>query len=231
MPGDNPSFIASGPTVADTSTKEDALKLLDKYLEVVPAQVRSALENKQETKPKISGTVRMIGSPMTSLNAAAEVAKEQGYTPLILGDALEGESQDAGLLMAGIAKCVALHGTPIKAPAVLLSGGETTVTHRGEGKGGPNQEFLLGVLAGLESHPKIHALAIDTDGQDGSEPVAGAFVGPDTLSKAKQHQGLSFAEACEQHDSFTFFTELGHIIDTGPTFTNVNDFRALLIEA
>lgn len=229
VPNDDPSFIASGPTVADASTKEDALKLLDKYLEVVPVEVRTALENKQEVNPSITGTVRMIGSPMASLTAAAEVAKEHGYTPLILGDALEGESQDVGLLMAGIAKCVALHDTPIKAPAVLLSGGETTVTHRGKGKGGPNQEFLLGVLSGLESHPKIHALAIDTDGRDGSEPVAGAFIAPDTLVKAKQAE-LSFTQACEQHDSYTFFTELGNIIDTGPTFTNVNDFRALLIE-
>ncbi|MFT5261044.1 MAG: glycerate 2-kinase, partial [Gammaproteobacteria bacterium] len=230
VPGDDPSFIASGPTVTDASTKQDAIKLLNKYLDEVPSEVLSALDRKDESKPNIKGTVRMIGSPMVSLLAAAEVAKQHGYTPIILGDALEGESQDAGLIMAGIAKCVALHGRPIKAPAVLLSGGETTVTHRGEGKGGPNQEFMLGMLGGLDSHPKIHALAIDTDGRDGSEPVAGAFIGPTTLEEAKQ-AGLSYASACEQHDSYTFFTALGNIIDTGPTFTNVNDFRAVLIEA
>ncbi len=230
VPGDDPSFIASGPTVADASTPKDAIRLLERYLDEIPHEVLTALRNKAETATVVHGEVRMIGSPLTSLNAAAKVAKEAGYSPIILGDALEGESQEVGLVMAGIAKSVSLHGNPIEAPAVLLSGGETTVTHSGKGKGGPNQEFLLGLLAGLEGHSKIHALAIDTDGRDGSEPVAGARITPDSLVRAKA-AGLSFREACEQHDSYTFFKALGDLIDTGPTFTNVNDFRAVLIEA
>ncbi len=229
VPGDDPESIASGPTVVDDSTPQQALALLERYLPDVPNAVRAALESKKSDLHAVSGEVKMIGSPMSSLQAAAKVAKANGYMPIILGDALEGESQEVGKTMAGIAKCIALHSQPYKAPAVLLSGGETTVTHSGGGKGGPNQEFLLGLLAGLDSHPNIHALAIDTDGRDGSEPVAGACIGPDTLARAKQ-AGLSLVESCEQHDSYSFFKALDCLIDTGPTFTNVNDFRAVLIE-
>ncbi len=233
VPGDDPSMIASGPTIANDSTPQSALHLLKQYLSTVPTEVEQALMDKADTSDSnndLKGTVRMIGSPMTSLNAAATVARELGYQPIILGDALEGESQDVGKMMAGIAKCVDQYAQPSAAPAILLSGGETTVTHSGTGKGGPNQEFLLGLLEGLAAHPNIHALAVDTDGRDGSEPVAGAMISPDTLARAKA-AGLSFEDACQQHDSYSFFGALDDLIDTGPTFTNVNDFRAVLISA
>jgi hydroxypyruvate reductase len=174
--------------------------------------------------------VRWVATPSLALAAAAEAACRMGLAPLVLGDAIEGESREVGIAMAGIARSVQRHGHPVAAPAVLLSGGETTVTlGRGQaGRGGPNAEFLLGFALALSGESGIWAMAGDSDGIDGTADAAGAVVGPDTLSRARA-AGLDLRAHLAAHDSFTFFSKLGDLIRTGPTFTNVNDIRAILI--
>jgi glycerate 2-kinase len=165
-----------------------------------------------------------------ALEAAADVARAAGVTPLLLGDALEGEAAQLGIAMAGIARACAAHGTPIKAPAVLLSGGETTVSigDTNPGRGGRNTEFLLGLALALDGHSGIHALAADTDGIDGTEDAAGATIGPASLAAARE-AGLNPHDYLDGHDSYSLFDRLGALIRTGPTLTNVNDFRAILV--
>lgn len=236
VPGDDPMDIASGPTVADPSTCDDALDVIRRYGIDVPTEVLAVLQSGQgeSIKPgdaRLEGTeVRMIATPQMALEAAAYVAREAGYTPYILGDALEGEARDVGKVLAGIALQVAERGQPVTAPCVLLSGGETTVTVRGNGRGGRNVEWLLSVALTLQGQSRIHALAGDTDGVDGQEEIAGAYLAPDSLSRAWA-LGLRPLDSLANNDGHGFFGALGDSVVTGPTLTNVNDFRALLIDA
>jgi len=234
VPGDQLADIASGPTVADPTTRQDALDVLQRYHIAVPDAVRSLLETPEAESikpdhPSLAGvSSKIIASSQQALMAAADVARQAGITPIILGDSIEGESREVAKVMAGIAKQVKRHQQPAPAPCVLLSGGETTVTVRGQGKGGRNVEFLLALAVALQEEAGIHALAADTDGIDGSQPVAGAFIGPDTLSKAHE-RGLSARHYLEDNDAHQFFKLLGDQLITGPTLTNVNDFRAVFI--
>jgi hydroxypyruvate reductase/glycerate 2-kinase len=233
-PGDNPLDIASGPTVADPSTCADALAILDRYRVDVPAAVRDHLESGagETIKPgdPLLGTpdVRMIATPLMALQSAADLARQEGVPALILGDAIEGEAREVGRAMAGIAMSVAAHGLPIQRPCVLLSGGETTVTVRGDGRGGRNVEFLLALGAALAGRPGIYAIAGDTDGVDGLDEIAGAVISPDTPARGAA-AGLSLTASLDRNDGHGFFEALGDVVITGPTLTNVNDFRAILI--
>jgi len=170
----------------------------------------------------------MIATPQASLEAAARAAQEAGVKALILSDAIEGEARDVALVHAAIARQVAAHGQPAPAPCVLLSGGETTVTVRGTGRGGRNAEFLLALTIALDGNARVHAIACDTDGVDGTEDNAGAIAGPDTLPRASA-LGLRAKDFLANNDGYTFFSELGDLVVTGPTLTNVNDFRAILV--
>lgn len=234
VPGDNPMDIASGPTVADPTTCADALEIVQRYGIALPPAARQLLESgRGETvkpgDPRIARVVtQLVASPQMALEAAALVAREAGFTPLILGDSIEGEARDVAKVMAGIALQVRRHGQPAAGPCVLLSGGETTVTLRGGGRGGRNVEFLLALALAMGDAPGIHALAADTDGVDGAEEVAGAFLTPDTLARAWA-LGMPPRRSLDDNDAHTFFGALGDALVTGPTLTNVNDFRAILI--
>lgn len=235
VPGDNPMDIASGPTVADPTTCADALAIVDRYRIHVAPSVRKLLESGagetvKPDDPRLKGTqTRMVTTPQIALEAAARVARDAGFTPYILGDSLEGEARDLGKAMAGIARQVALRSQPFQAPCVLLSGGETTVTLRGQGRGGRNVEFLLSLAVALNGLPGVYALAADTDGVDGVEEIAGAVITPSTLQRA---WGLAInpRKSLDNNDAHSFFQALGNSVVTGPTLTNVNDFRAILIK-
>jgi glycerate 2-kinase len=234
VPGDDPSVIASGPTTPDTTTLADAKAVLRRYGVVAPPSVQALLEDGKSETPKpgdpafARSETLIIAAPQASLMAAAEVAAQAGYRPLILGDALEGEAKEVGKVMAGIARQVAVHGQPVPAPCVLISGGETTVTVGGAGRGGRNVEFLLSLAVELDGRPRIFAIAGDTDGVDGAEEVAGAIVAPDSLKRARQ-LGLNARASLADNDGHGFFGALGDQVITGPTLTNVNDFRAVLV--
>jgi len=234
VPGDDPSIIASGPTVPDPSTNKDALGIIAKYQIEVPESVRRVLETGDETPkpgdPRLASVENiMIATPQASLEAAAAVARKAGVKPVILGDSIEGESRDVALVHAGIARQCALRGQPEVPPCVLISGGETTITLKGKGKGGRNTEFLLALAIALDGMPGIYALAGDTDGVDGSEDNAGAIITPETLKRAEA-AGLNAKAMLADNDPWTFFKGIGDLLMTGPTLTNVNDFRAILIE-
>jgi glycerate 2-kinase len=234
VPGDRPTDIASGPTVADPTTCEDALHILRRYAIDVPAAVRDLLESGRGESvkpgdPRLArAEVRMIATPQMALEAAAALADSKGYPPHILGDAIEGEARDVGTVFAGIAAQVADRAQPFSAPCVLLSGGETTVTVRGKGRGGRNVEFLLSLAVALDGRERIFAIAGDTDGVDGQEEIAGAVIAPDTLARGWS-LGLHPKDMLADNDGHTFFQTLGDSVITGPTLTNVNDFRAILI--
>ena len=237
VPGDDPSVIASGPTVLPASTGADALQIVARYRLDLPPAVHQVLERhvaaQRAHTPVVDprNRVVLIATPLMALQAAAEVARQQGLTPLILGDALEGESQVAGILLGGMARSTRLHGLPVRPPAVLLSGGETTVSIRaGEtaGKGGRNTEFLLSCAQFLGGESGIWGLAGDSDGIDGTEDAAGAIFAPDTLARAAQ-AGCLAEPFLRNHDSYSFFKAVGDLVVTGPTLTNVNDIRLLLI--
>ncbi len=234
VPGDHPGDIASGPTVADPSTCADALEIVGRFGVALPANVREVMESGrgESIKPgdaRLAGSeVHLVATPQTALEAAAEVARGAGITPHILGDAIEGEAREMGKVMAGIARQVARHGQPFTKPCVLLSGGETSVTVRGEGRGGRNVEFLLALGLALDGLPGIHALAGDSDGIDGMEELAGAYLAPDSLARARE-LGLDPRVSLAANDGHGFFGCLGDAVVTGPTLTNVNDFRAILI--
>lgn len=234
VPGDSPVDIASGPTVADPTTRLDALEILERYRIKVPESIVGYLERddaesiRPEDRRLAAATIRTIITPQASLEAAAEVARNAGYTPYILGDSLEGEARDLGRAMAGITRQVVLRGQPFKAPCVLLSGGETTVTIKGNGRGGRNTEFLLSLAIALDGLPGVHALAADTDGVDGAEEIAGASISPDTLTRAWAAD-INPRISLDNNDGHGFFGALGDSVVTGPTMTNVNDFRAILI--
>ena len=234
VPGDNPMDIASGPTVPDPTTCADALAILDRYGIAASAAVRALLESGagetiKPDDPRLAGIeTHLIATPQMALEAAAEVAHRAGLAAHILGDSLEGEARDVGTVMAGIVRQAALRGQPFPPPCVLLSGGETTVTVRGRGRGGRNVEFLLALGIALNGQPGIHALAGDTDGVDGQEDIAGAYLAPDTLARAWS-QGIKPRESLANNDGHGFFEALGDAVITGPTLTNVNDFRAILV--
>ena len=234
VPGDDPSVIASGPTVADASSRGDALEILKKYRIAPSPALRRHLQSPSSESPKpgdpcfAKARQIMIARPQDSLAAAAARARELGLTPIILGDALEGEARDVAQVLAGIAKQVRRHGQPAAAPAVLLSGGETTVTLRGKGRGGRNAEFLLALALALEGWSGLHALACDTDGIDGSEDNAGAFLTDDLLARARA-KGLDPKAYLADNDAYSFFQAMNELLITGPTRTNVNDFRAILV--
>lgn len=236
VPGDDPIDIASGPTVPDPSTCADALAILRRYGIAVPPAAQALLESGAGESPKPGDprlpeiTTRLVATPQMALEAAARVAREAGYAAHILGDAIEGEARDVGKVLGGIALQVAQRQQPFAPPCVLLSGGETTVTVRGQGRGGRNVECLLSLGLALNGAPGIHALAGDTDGVDGQEDIAGALLAPDSLARAFA-LGLRPRERLDDNDGHGLFGALGDAVVTGPTLTNVNDFRAILIEA
>lgn len=234
VPGDDPMNIASGPTVADPTTCDDALAIVRRYAIDLPQAALSVLESGagESIKPGDArlarAETRIIATPQQSLEAAAAVARNAGIDAHILGDSLEGEASDAGTWMSGMARQVANRQQPFRTPCVLLSGGETTVTVRGDGRGGRNVEFLLALALGLNGQPGVHALAGDTDGVDGAGEIAGAILTPGTLKRARA-AGISPKDTLARNDAHTFFERLGDSVVTGPTLTNVNDFRAILV--
>lgn len=235
VPGDDPADIASGPTVADATTCADALAILRRYGIALPPAVREILESGagesvKPGDPHLHGSVtKIIATPQMALERAADVARAAGVGAYILGDAIEGEARDVAKTLGGIALQVARHGQPFASPCVLLSGGETTVTLRGNGRGGRNVEFLLALAIALNGNPRIHALAGDSDGVDGVEEIAGAVLTPDTLARAWA-QGIRPQDALDGNDGHGFFAALGDSVVTGPTLTNVNDLRLIFIQ-
>ena len=234
VPGDDPAVIGSGPTVPDATTYAQAREILARYGVEPPPAAAARLAAATDETPKFGSLpgpdIRMIATPMKALRAVAERASSLGLASLVLGDALEGEAREMGTVMAGIARSVRAFGVPLAAPAVLLSGGETTVTlgHGPTGHGGRNTEFLLGLAIALDGAPGIWGMAGDTDGVDGMDEVAGAVLGPDTLARVRA-QKLDPRAMLAGHDSHSLFDAVGDLIHTGPTLTNVNDIRAILI--
>jgi glycerate 2-kinase len=234
VPGDDPAVIGSGPTVADTTTYADARSIFDKYELTPPETVGRCLLAAADETPKPgdprlqNAECALIATPQMSLDAASAIAVNHGVNPVVLGDAIEGEAREVAIVMAGIARQMARRGQPAPAPAVLLSGGETTVTVRGEGRGGRNAEFLLALAVALEGEPGVWGLAVDTDGIDGTEDNAGAILTPNTLVEAEK-AGLNAKNMLTDNDGYSFFQALNQLIKTGPTLTNVNDFRAILV--
>ncbi|MBU6498330.1 MAG: glycerate kinase [Rhodospirillales bacterium] len=234
VPGDDPAVIASGPTVPDPTSFADARALLARFAITPAPAIAARLAQDADETPKpgslAHATFRMIATPAMALAAAAGAARRAGLAPLILGDALEGESREMGTVLAGIARSIASHGQPLAAPALLLSGGETTVSigAGGAGRGGRNTEFLLGLAVALQGHGGIWAIAGDTDGIDGTEDAAGAIVAPDTLARARA-AGADPRGLLAAHDSYSLFDAIGDLVRTGPTLTNVNDIRAILV--
>ena len=239
VPGDDPAVIASGPTVPDATTCADALAICARYAIELPPAARAGLESGAFETPKPGAAcfeghdVRVVATPQQSLDAAAAKAHEFGLAAHVLSDAIEGESRDVGKVHAAIARTVARRGAPFRKPCVILSGGETTVTVQPQaaamaGRGGRATEFLLGCAIALRGEPGVHVLAADTDGIDGALDDAGAIVTPSTLERAAALR-LDPQAHLDRHDAYGFFAPLGDLVTTGPTFTNVNDFRAMLI--
>jgi len=240
VPGDDPSVIASGPTVPDETTCADALAILKRYGIDIPSAVRDQLESGALETPKPGDEafngheVHLIATPQQSLEAAAQAARAAGMAAYVLSDEMEGESREVGKVHAALARAVASKNQPFQKPCVILSGGETTVTVKPlkdgatRGKGGRAGEFCLGLALALQGRPGVYAMAADTDGIDGMEDNAGAFVAPDTLARAVA-QGMKVDAFLDRNDAYGYFQLLGDLVITGPTHTNVNDFRALLI--
>ena len=235
VPGDDPAVIASGPTVPDSTSANEARKILNKFSIDVPTNVTTWLGSDKAETPKPGAKEFdiveniIIARPQGSLEVAADKARELGFETLILGDAIEGEARDVALKHANLA-CAIFNGKgPVKPPAVILSGGELTVTIKGDGgSGGPNTEYLLAMALALNGTERIFAMACDTDGIDGSEDNAGGFINPNSLLNSKK-LGIDAKVFLENNDAYTFFQSLGDLVMTGPTLTNVNDFRAILI--
>lgn len=234
VPGDDPAVIGSGPTVPDPSTLADARTVIERWSIDLPASVAARFaepgaETPKPGDPAFAGSdYRMIARPAVSLREAAAFAEAEGFTPIVLGDALEGEARDIAREHAKLAKSIRDGGHDVRPPAVVLSGGELTVTITGNGHGGPNREYALALALDLEGAKGISALAADTDGVDGSDDTAGALIGPTSLARAAA-LGLDPAAALAANDSGGFFDQLGDALVTGPTYTNVNDFRAIII--
>ena len=236
VPGDDPIDIASGPTVGDPTTCADALAIVERYRLDLPPAARALLESGagesvKPADPRLArAQTRIVTAPQMALEAAAQVARAAGVQPYILGDSLEGEARDIGKALAGITRQVVRQGQPFQPPCVLLSGGETTVTLKGDGRGGRNVEFLLSLAVALDGLSGVHALAGDTDGVDGAEEIAGAVLTPDTLARAWA-LGINPRASLDRNDGHGFFQALGDSVITGPTLTNVNDFRAIVVDA
>lgn len=233
VPGDDPAFIGSGPTVGDATTPAEAAAILSRWKVAVPASVDAALRRPSGViapgDPRLSRAENVIyAAPAQSLSAAAALARDAGCEVRILGDALEGEAREVAARMGAEALALSAARAPSDPPLLLLSGGELTVTRRGDGVGGPNAEFCLALALALNGAPCIHAIACDTDGVDGAAEVAGAIVTPDTLARARR-LGRDPQAALDRNDAHSFFAALGDQVVTGPTLTNVNDFRAILI--
>ena len=235
VPGDAPETIGSGPTVPDPTTCADTLAILARYGIEIPAAARAGLESGAFETPKPGNrvfdghAVHMIATPLQSLHAAAEVVRNAGLAVHVLSEEMEGESREVGSVHAALARHIARHGAPFAKPCVVLSGGETTVTVRNKsGRGGRATEFLLGSALALQGEPGVWILAADTDGIDGVEENAGAIVTPDTLARGAA-AGVKAREFLDRNDAYTYFDKLGDLVVTGPTYTNVNDFRAMLI--
>src|SRR5258706_3125419 len=235
VPGDSPQVIGSGPTVPDPTSCADALRILERHAIALPPAARAGLESgafetPKPGDPRFAGhRVHMIATPQQSLEAAAALAHQAGIAAHILSDEIEGESREVGKVHAALARAVARRGEPFAKPCVILSGGETTVTVKAKGgRGGRATEFLLGCTLALQGQPGVYVLAADTDGIDGVEDNAGALVTPDTLSRAAA-QRLKAQDFLDRNDAYNFFAPLGDLVVPGPTFTNVNDFRALLV--
>ncbi|MET3137991.1 glycerate 2-kinase [Undibacterium sp. GrIS 1.2] len=234
VPGDEAGVIASGPTLPDATTCEQSLAILRKYAITIPANIEQHLLSGAGETPKPDNPIfqqhqhHIIATAQHALDAAASAARAAGINAYILSDGIEGEARDIGMMHAALAKQIANKDQPFSKPCVILSGGETTVTVRGKGRGGRNAEFLLSLVKTLDGHPGIYALACDTDGIDGSEDNAGAICTPDTIQRA-QGLGLRPAVLLDDNDGYGFFSALGDLIVSGPTLTNVNDFRAMLI--
>jgi hydroxypyruvate reductase len=234
VPGDDPGVVMSGPTLPDPTTCGDALRILGKYAIALPDNVRTLLESGANETPKPGderfqgNELHVIATANDAFRACAEVARRAGIAPHMFSDDMEGEARDVGLVHAAIARRVARLGEPFRPPCVLLSGGETTVTVRGNGRGGRNAEFLLSLVLALDGCAGVYAIACDTDGIDGSERNAGAICAPDTLGRARA-LGLNAAALLANNDAYGFFDGLGDLVVCGPTRTNVNDFRAILI--
>jgi glycerate 2-kinase len=234
VPGDDPAVIASGPTLPDATTCLDALAILHKYRIEIPAAAESFLVSGAAETPKPGDkrferhTHFVVATARHALDAAAAAATAAGITPYILSDEIEGEARDVGMVLAAMARQVALRGQPFNRPCVLISGGETTVTVRGNGRGGRNAEFLLSLAVALNGYPAISAIACDTDGIDGSEDNAGAIYYDNSILRANEI-GLHPRAMLENNDGYGFFSALDDLVITGPTRTNVNDFRAILI--
>lgn len=235
VPGDDPATIASGPTVPDPTTAAEALEIVRRFGIALPEKIIAALEEGSDETPKpahpafSNSEIHMIATPQMALEAAADVARQYGISPLILSDRIEGEAREVAKVLAGMAFQAGTHAQPAAPPCVLLSGGETTVTVRSKGRGGRNVEFLLALAVELQGALDIHALAADTDGVDGKEEIAGAIIGPDTLQRARD-MSLNPRAMLDGNDAHNFFEALKDQVVTGPTLTNVNDFRAILIE-
>ncbi|MDM5177910.1 glycerate kinase [Massilia sp. DJPM01] len=236
VPGDDPAVVASGPTIPDGSSAANALAVLDKYGIAIPPAVRAVLDDAALAAPAIDDArlrgnrALVIAGAQHALDAAASAARAAGYTPLILSGCMEGEAREVAIVHAGIARQVAAYGQPLPAPCVILSGGETTVTLRGGGRGGRNAEFLLALAVALKGMAGVHAIACDTDGIDGTEDNAGALLDPQSLARAAA-AGVDAGARLLDNDGYGFFAALGDLVVTGPTRTNVNDFRAILVEA
>ena len=240
VPGDDPSIIASGPTVPDASSCAEAVAILQRYGIEVPGDIMRLLSQGALETPKPGDAVfdghevHLIATPQQSLEAAADAARAAGLAAYILSDEMEGESREVGKVHAALARAVALKNQPFQKPCVILSGGETTVTIRKQppgtprGRGGRAGEFCMGLALALQGQPGVYALAADTDGIDGVEDNAGAFVAPDTLARALD-AGMKLDQFLDRNDAYGYFDRLGDLVVTGPTYTNVNDFRALLI--
>ena len=235
VPGDDPAVIASGPTVPDPTTCADALAILDRYRIELPQPLRQALADGRLETPKPGdpvfqgNRVTLVATPEEALEAAADAARRHGLDAHVLSDRMEGESREVGKVHAALARHVVRRGRPFAAPCVILSGGETTVTVRqAGGHGGRATEFLLGAALALEGEPGVHVLAADTDGIDGIDDNAGAIVTPDTLARARA-LGMDARRYLDANDARSFFAALGDLVITGPTYTNVNDFRAVLV--
>jgi len=228
VPGDDPATIGSGPTIPEVSDPEGALGILRSYGIAVRPEVAVAIRANAVTRPAPPAEVHVLATPYIALAAAAETARSFGLTPLILGDAIEGEAREVARVFAGITASVVVHRQPAARPCVILSGGETTVTVRGRGRGGRNTEFLLALVLALGGAPGVAAIACDTDGIDGSEDNAGAWF-DDKLLSAARVAGVDLAHHLADNDAYTAFRVLDRLVVTGPTLTNVNDFRAILV--
>lgn len=235
VPGDDPSVIASGPTVPDDTTYADAIAVLDRYNISPPASVQAILTAGADETPSTGderlarNVTELVALPKVSLKAARGIAERHGYTPLMLGDGVEGEARRIARDHAALALGIKDGRGPVSAPCAIISGGETTVTVRGPGRGGRNSEYMLAMAEALNGAEGIYAIACDTDGIDGTEDNAGALITPDTLSRAAK-RGMNPRASLDSNDSYGFFEAIDDLVVTGPTFTNVNDFRVILID-